>query len=56
MRYIEGNRTCYICGVPNYYAVKSTGNNRIIARISTLEEARIIVQEKLFRESKILDN
>jgi hypothetical protein len=39
-RYIEGNQKRYICGIPGNYAVKSTGNNRIIARPETLEEAR----------------
>lgn len=41
MHYIEGNDRCYICGIPGAYAVKSTGNNRIIARdLPTLEDAR----------------
>ena len=41
MRWIEGNNRRYICGVPGYYAVKATGNNRIIVRdIKTLLEAR----------------
>jgi hypothetical protein len=41
MRYIEGNARYYICGVPGNYAIKATGNNRIVIRdILTLQEAR----------------
>jgi hypothetical protein len=40
MTFIEGNKKYYICGIPGRYAIKATGNNRIILRCDTLEEAR----------------
>lgn len=44
MLYIEGNLRYYICGVPGNYAIKSTGNNRVVLRdIKTLEEARSMI-------------
>ncbi len=41
MKFIEGNTKYYICGMPGNYAIKSTGNNRIIVQgLTYLEEAR----------------
>ena len=41
MKWIDGNNRYYICGIPGNYAVKATGNNRIVIRdVATLEEAR----------------
>lgn len=38
--YIAGNDRYYVCGVPGNYAIKATGNNRIVWRdIKTLDEA-----------------
>ncbi len=41
MRIVEEYRRYYICGVPGNYAIKSYGNNRIVARdLPTLAHAR----------------
>lgn len=39
--YNFGRKCYYICGVPGNYAIKSSGNNRIIIdNILTLDDAR----------------
>ena len=44
MHYIKGNNRYYICGVPGNYAIKSTGNNRIVTRgIFNLKQARSLI-------------